>query len=268
MNATNAIEEVHALVLPRQTFGAKVLRFIRRKPLGAAGAVLLLTLIFAAVFAEEIAKFGPNDTDVVNKLKAPSALHYFGTDNLGRDVFSRVVYGARISLQIGVITVGFAQTGSESGWRSANTESMKAAFSEANGGLIRYEDLRDFKAEIVDLDRLVRALAALDEEDVRRAAREARRLGAEAVAICFLHAYLNPDHERRAAAIVRAILSLAQALGMRTTAEGVETKEQLELLRALGCTEMQGYLFSRPKPAAELAHMLSEQAEPLARSVA
>jgi len=107
MNATNTLEEVHALVLPRQTFGTKLMRFIQRKPLGAAGAVLLLLMIFTAVFAEAITSFGPNDTDVVSKLQGPSTLHYFGTDNLGRDVFSRVVFGARLSLAVS-LTVSIA----------------------------------------------------------------------------------------------------------------------------------------------------------------
>jgi EAL domain-containing protein (putative c-di-GMP-specific phosphodiesterase class I) len=53
-------------------------------------------------------------------------------------------------------------------------------------------------------------------------------------------------------AIVRAVTGLGAALGMRTTAEGVETAEQLEYLRREGCTEVQGFLFSRPRPSAEL----------------
>ena len=68
-------------------------------------------------------------------------------------------------------------------------------------------------------------------------------------------------------AIVQAVISIAKSRDIATTAEGVETQEQLELLRALGCTEMQGYLFSAPKPAAELAQMLMPQ-QPRARSVA
>ena len=58
-------------------------------------------------------------------------------------------------------------------------------------------------------------------------------------------------------AIVRAVTRAGASLGMTTTAEGVETKEQLELVRAEGCTEMQGYLFSRPRPAAEVPRMLA-----------
>ena len=58
------------------------------------------------------------------------------------------------------------------------------------------------------------------------------------------------------AAIVRAVTGLAGSLNMTTTAEGVETPEQLELIRTLGCTEMQGYLFSKPMPAGKLADVL------------
>jgi diguanylate cyclase (GGDEF)-like protein len=74
-------------------------------------------------------------------------------------------------------------------------------------------------------------------------------------------------------AMVQAVISIAKSRDIATTAEGVEKQEQLELLRALGCTEMQGYLFSRPKPAAEFgAMLLPKQADappkPQRRSVA
>jgi EAL domain-containing protein (putative c-di-GMP-specific phosphodiesterase class I) len=59
-----------------------------------------------------------------------------------------------------------------------------------------------------------------------------------------------------ALAIVQAVTSLAHTLNMTTTAEGVETELQLKTLRDVGCTEMQGYLFSRPVPSAELARLL------------
>ncbi len=59
-------------------------------------------------------------------------------------------------------------------------------------------------------------------------------------------------------AIIRAVTSLGASLGMATTGEGVETQEELDYLRREGCTEAQGYLFSRPRPAAELARMLSD----------
>jgi diguanylate cyclase (GGDEF)-like protein len=59
-------------------------------------------------------------------------------------------------------------------------------------------------------------------------------------------------------AIVRAVVNIAAARNMTTTAEGVETEQQRELLHALGCTEMQGYLFSRPRPVAEIRTLLSQ----------
>jgi EAL domain-containing protein (putative c-di-GMP-specific phosphodiesterase class I) len=59
-----------------------------------------------------------------------------------------------------------------------------------------------------------------------------------------------------AAAIIRAIAGLGSSLGMRTTAEGVETQEQLDRLRAEGCTEVQGYLISRPRPASDLVDLI------------
>ena len=60
----------------------------------------------------------------------------------------------------------------------------------------------------------------------------------------------------QASAIVRAIVSLASSLGIDTVAEGVETREQLAQVCAEGCSEVQGYLFSKPRPAAEVAEML------------
>jgi EAL domain-containing protein (putative c-di-GMP-specific phosphodiesterase class I) len=60
---------------------------------------------------------------------------------------------------------------------------------------------------------------------------------------------------------VQAVVSIAKARSIVTTAEGVETETQLDLLRALDCTEMQGYLFSPPRPAAQIAKLLRPQRE-------
>jgi len=58
--------------------------------------------------------------------------------------------------------------------------------------------------------------------------------------------------------IIRAVMRLGSSLGMITTAEGVETEQQLDILRSEGCMQAQGYLFSRPKPASEIPAMLQK----------
>jgi len=63
----------------------------------------------------------------------------------------------------------------------------------------------------------------------------------------------NIEHERSDVAIVQAIVAMAHSLGLQVTAEGVETRAQLDAMARLGCDEYQGYLFSRPLPAAEIA---------------
>jgi EAL domain-containing protein (putative c-di-GMP-specific phosphodiesterase class I) len=61
-------------------------------------------------------------------------------------------------------------------------------------------------------------------------------------------------------AIVHAVAGLAKCLNMISTAEGVETKQQMETLQAVGCTEMQGYLFSKARPAKEVSEFFQERA--------
>jgi peptide/nickel transport system permease protein len=70
-----------------------------------AGALMIALIVVVAVFAPAIAPFGPLDTDYTARLQSPGPRHLFGTDNLGRDIFSRVLYGASIDLQVGLISV-------------------------------------------------------------------------------------------------------------------------------------------------------------------
>src|SRR5215813_9269295 len=77
-------------------------RFCREKPLGALAAILLLVLVLAATFAETLATHDPIRTDAEHTLARPEYAHWFGTDNLGRDIYSRIIYGARISLAVGI----------------------------------------------------------------------------------------------------------------------------------------------------------------------
>ena len=75
--------------------------FCRRKPLGALGGLLVLVMILMALFANWIAPYTYDETIRGARMKAPGAQFWMGTDNLGRDIFSRVVYGARVSVSVG-----------------------------------------------------------------------------------------------------------------------------------------------------------------------
>jgi peptide/nickel transport system permease protein len=82
-----------------------VIAFIRKKPLGAFGAGILIVLCLTAIFADFIAPYDPILQDVPYRLRAPDESFWFGTDIYGRDVFSRIVYGARVSLYVGILSV-------------------------------------------------------------------------------------------------------------------------------------------------------------------
>jgi peptide/nickel transport system permease protein len=77
---------------------------LRQRNLIAGGAIVL-TLILIAIFASVVAPHGPQETDYTARLRGPSFAHLFGTDNLGKDIFSRVIYGARIDLKVGLYSV-------------------------------------------------------------------------------------------------------------------------------------------------------------------
>ena len=79
-------------------------RFFRKKPLGAAGGVLMVVALMAAVFAESLSTHDPIATDAANTLARPGADHWLGSDHLGRDVYSRIIHGARVSLIVGVMS--------------------------------------------------------------------------------------------------------------------------------------------------------------------
>lgn len=86
--------------------GRRTWLLIRQNPLGFFGLLVVLMLAFVAVFGRMIAPLDPNDVSTTFQA-GPSMDHFFGTDHLGRDVFSRVLYGARISLTVGFLSVIF-----------------------------------------------------------------------------------------------------------------------------------------------------------------
>ena len=77
-------------------------RLFRTKPLGAAGGVVFLIFLFCGIFADVLAPYGMNEISPINRLKPPSLDYPFGTDNLGRDMLSRCLYGAQLSVIIGL----------------------------------------------------------------------------------------------------------------------------------------------------------------------
>lgn len=79
-----------------------------RNRLAVVGLVILAGLVLVALFADLIAPATVNEVDIPNRLSPPSADNWFGTDDLGRDIFSRVVIASRVSLQVGIISVGLA----------------------------------------------------------------------------------------------------------------------------------------------------------------
>lgn len=83
-------------------------RLFREKPLGAAGAVVFLLFLFCGLFADFLAPYGYNQISPLNRMKPPSWQFPFGTDNLGRDVLSRCLYGAQLSVIIGFCAAGIA----------------------------------------------------------------------------------------------------------------------------------------------------------------
>lgn len=82
---------------------------LAKNKLAVVGLIVILLMILTAVFAPLIAPYGYEEQDLYNTLKGPSAEHWFGTDDLGRDIFSRIIYGGRNSLSIGLVSVFFQQ---------------------------------------------------------------------------------------------------------------------------------------------------------------
>ena len=80
----------------------RVWRYVRRHPTIIAGAILLLIMVAMAIFAPWLGTIDPQALSPIKRLRWPSAEYWFGTDMLGRDVYSRTVYGARVSLEVGI----------------------------------------------------------------------------------------------------------------------------------------------------------------------
>jgi peptide/nickel transport system permease protein len=96
--------EVAAAEAPSR--GQAIRAAVRRKPLGVAAGALIALIVLTAIFADVLAPYDPLATQPEIRLAPPSWAHPFGTDDIGRDVLSRIIYGSRISLWVGLLAVG------------------------------------------------------------------------------------------------------------------------------------------------------------------
>jgi len=120
----------------RAFFVSVILRIVREQPLALVGGVIVLLMLLVGIFADFIAPYGYNDMVLADRLSPPSATHLLGTDQLGRDVYSRIVYGARISMYVGlavpsISVVLSAILGSVSGYFGGKVDIMIQRFVDA-----------------------------------------------------------------------------------------------------------------------------------------
>jgi peptide/nickel transport system permease protein len=90
--------------------GRRLFARVMETRLVGTGLTILGLVLFCAIFANLISPYSPIDQDYLSITEAPSAAHLLGTDDLGRDVLSRMIYGSRVSIEVGVIAVGIAVT--------------------------------------------------------------------------------------------------------------------------------------------------------------
>lgn len=86
----------------------EVWRRLKQNKAAMLGLLVMVILILAAIFVDYVAPYGYDDQDLMRRFQTPNSQHWFGTDNFGRDIFSRIVYGAQVSLKVGLIAVGIA----------------------------------------------------------------------------------------------------------------------------------------------------------------
>lgn len=103
-------EELKAQAGESDGWKDKIKRLVRENKLAAVSAVIILLFLLAAIFAPLVAPYDPGKQDLLARLQPPSAKHWLGTDELGRDVLSRIIYGARVSLVIGLVPTAISMT--------------------------------------------------------------------------------------------------------------------------------------------------------------
>ncbi len=135
LQATNTVVELKAS-RTNQTFWGRSARAFFRNKVAVIGLFMVGLMIFCAVFGPAIAPYPPNTTSVRERLQPPSATHFMGTDDYGRDIFSRLLYGAGLSLQIAVISQSIAVSlgvtlGLISGWYGGRVDDLIMRLTDA-----------------------------------------------------------------------------------------------------------------------------------------
>jgi peptide/nickel transport system permease protein len=102
MHGPDVVAETVPVSVRGESIGGAIGRMALSHPLGAVGAIIMAVFVFCAIFAGFITVFDPLSTNAAASLGPPDASHWFGSDFMGRDMFSRIVYGARISLAVGI----------------------------------------------------------------------------------------------------------------------------------------------------------------------
>lgn len=104
LRAIQKMEEEDLQYMPMpDTLKTKLLNMCRENKVAAASAVILVVMALAIIFADKLTVYDPNAINLVERLMPPSKAHWCGTDDLGRDIFTRILYGGRVSLLVGVI---------------------------------------------------------------------------------------------------------------------------------------------------------------------
>ena len=105
LSQESALAEGFAGLRPKRPWYVSLGIIAKRKPLGAVSLFMIIGFWLMAIFAPLIAPYGPNETLIAFPFQPPNSQHWFGTDNAGRDVFSRIVWASRLSLSVSVFSV-------------------------------------------------------------------------------------------------------------------------------------------------------------------
>lgn len=124
---------LHAIRTGRNLYG--ICDELRRNPAALISGILVAVYVALAVFAPWIAPHQPNESDLAQRLLPPDRAHWFGTDALGRDILSRTIYGARVSILVGLLSVGLCVLfgvgmGLLAGYHRGRLDTVLSRFSE------------------------------------------------------------------------------------------------------------------------------------------